>query len=198
MEHLKKLSFTIIFLFFSTAAFAHPGHGVGGLPDGLLHPVQGIDHLLTALAIGVWAAQIGGRALWAFPATFIISMIMGSLFGFEGHALPFQDSGILVSLLFLGIALLLPARIKTLSAASLIALFGFVHGNAHGSEMTAGLSTASYTVGFVLSTSLLHLSGIAGVTSLKIFMSETHARFVTQSLGVIIIASAGLMTLGVF
>ncbi|HIQ49343.1 MAG TPA: Ni/Fe hydrogenase, partial [Aquifex aeolicus] len=39
-------------------------------------------------------------------------------------------------------------------------LFGFVHGNAHGIEAPQTANTILYTLGFILSTSVLHLSGI--------------------------------------
>ena len=42
------------------AAVAHPGSGTG-LSGGLVHPLTGLDHLLAMLAIGLLAAQAGGR-----------------------------------------------------------------------------------------------------------------------------------------
>jgi urease accessory protein len=51
------------------AALAHPGHGAElGLYAGLAHPWSGIDHVLAMTAVGLLAARLGGRALWAVPS----------------------------------------------------------------------------------------------------------------------------------
>ena len=198
MMNIKKPTIALILFFVSTAAWAHPGHGVGGLIQGFLHPMNGLDHLMTAVAVGVWAAQIGGQALFAFPAVFVLAMVLGGFAGFDGYSLPFQESGILLSMTFLGFALLLSFRMSIRAALPIIALFGILQGNAHGSEMASGLSAASYSLGFTLSTSLLHMGGIAGVILMKRILGESYSRYGVQALGTIIVASAGLMGLGVF
>ena len=38
--------------------------------EGLTHPFTGLDHMLAMVAVGLWASQIGGRALWLLPLTF--------------------------------------------------------------------------------------------------------------------------------
>ena len=48
-------------------AQAHIVFESGGWADGVLHPLLGADHVLAMLAVGLWAAQLGGRALWAVP-----------------------------------------------------------------------------------------------------------------------------------
>src|SRR4051794_24973325 len=52
-------------------AMAHAGGPhVHGLLDGFIHPFSGFDHLTAMLAVGVIAAQRGGRALWLVPTSF--------------------------------------------------------------------------------------------------------------------------------
>ena len=59
-----------------TAAFAHPGIGdAHGFMQGLAHPLGGLDHILAMVAVGIFAWQLGGRALWLVPATFIVVMM---------------------------------------------------------------------------------------------------------------------------
>ena len=66
-------------------AYAHPFHGaVGGFAGGLLHPLLGIDHLLAMVAVGVWAAQLGGSAVWKVPLAFIGTLLLGA-FGHRHH-----------------------------------------------------------------------------------------------------------------
>src|SRR5213593_4828132 len=65
---------------------AHPLHNsMSGLTSGLLHPFAGLDHILAMVAVGFWAAQLGGRARWLVPGSFLAMMIAGSTIGF-GHA----------------------------------------------------------------------------------------------------------------
>ncbi len=63
----------LAFLLAPAAAMAHTGAGAHGTPfeSGLLHPILGADHLLTMVAVGIFAAVSGGRALWAYPASFV-------------------------------------------------------------------------------------------------------------------------------
>ena len=61
-------------------AMAHPGHGAElGLSAGLAHPWSGIDHVLAMTAVGLLAARLGGRALWAVPAAFLGLMALGGI-----------------------------------------------------------------------------------------------------------------------
>ena len=57
----------------ASPAWAHPQHlhGPGmehGLAAGFLHPLLGLDHLLAMFAVGLLAAQVGGRAIWLLTA----------------------------------------------------------------------------------------------------------------------------------
>ena len=72
----------------SAPALAHPGHPLAdsGLLSGLLHPMLGWDHLLTMLVVGIWAAQLGGRARLWVPASFLALMAVGAgLAGLAGR-----------------------------------------------------------------------------------------------------------------
>ena len=69
---------------FSSAALAHVGdHSHMGFTEGLLHPFSGLDHVLAMVAVGLWASQLGGRALWLLPLTFPVVMAAGAALGFE-------------------------------------------------------------------------------------------------------------------
>src|SRR5215203_6901230 len=70
---------------FSSAALAHVGdHSQMGLGEGLLHPFSGLDHVLAMVAVGLWASQLGGRALWLLPLTFPAVMAVGAALGLSG------------------------------------------------------------------------------------------------------------------
>src|SRR5260370_23641205 len=61
-----------------TAAFAHPGLGdAHGFVAGFAHPLGGLDHILAMVTVGIFAWQLGGRALWLVPATFVVALAAG-------------------------------------------------------------------------------------------------------------------------
>jgi urease accessory protein len=147
---------------FSTAAFAHPGdHSHLGIAAGFAHPFTGLDHLLAMVAVGLWASQLGGRALWLLPLTFPVVMAAGAALGFSGVALPWVEIGITASVLVLGAAIALTYRPSLAVSLPLIGLFALLHGYAHGVELPAQTSTLGYGAGFVAATLALHLAGLA-------------------------------------
>ena len=132
---LNKLFAAAALLLTPALAFAHPGHGDNGLVAGISHPLGGIDHLLAMLAVGLWAAQQKGAARWALPCTFVGTMLIGGVLGFEGLALPALESGIAASVLALGLAVALAVRPPLFMAVGATALFALFHGVAHGLEL---------------------------------------------------------------
>ncbi|MFO7543611.1 MAG: HupE/UreJ family protein [Thiobacillus sp.] len=145
------------------SAAAHTGdHPASGFASGLAHPFLGLDHLLAMIAIGLWAAQQGGRALWAVPAAFVSAMLLGGVLGSAGWALPQIETGIAVSVLVLGLLIATHRRAPLLAGMTLAAVFALFHGTAHGLEMPQTATPALYALGFVLATACLHGAGMAG------------------------------------
>lgn len=160
MRTLRYLPLLLLTL--AATAHAHVETGVaGGLASGLLHPVLGIDHLIAMVAVGLWGAQLGAPAIWLLPITFPLVMAVGALLGVAGIALPAVETGIALSALALGAAVLCNWRPSLLLATPLIAIFGLLHGHAHGTELPGAANPLAYGVGFVIATGLLHLAGIA-------------------------------------
>jgi urease accessory protein len=158
-------AFFLLLLLFSPAAQAHPGHEsvetYGGFITGFLHPLGGIDHLLAMVAVGLWAAQIGGRALWAVPASFLVAMLAGGLLGFGTTGFPLMEQGIAASVFVLGLLIALAIRPPLLVPVLLVAFFAVFHGAAHGAELPAGLGAGTYATGFLMATAFLHAAGLA-------------------------------------
>ena len=152
----------VALLWFPGIALAHTGIGeTSGLMHGLAHPILGVDHLLAMIAVGLWAAQMGGRATGLVPVAFVGAMILGGILGFFGLSMPFIEEGILLSVLVLGILIAAALRFSPLYGASIVGIFALFHGYAHGTEMPSAMGVVSYTAGFALATALLHLAGIA-------------------------------------
>lgn len=159
------------------SAFAHPGHHVYGLTGGLAHPLSGADHLLAMIAVGVWAAQLGGRALWMLPCAFVATMAGGGALGMNGFHLPMLESGIAASVLVLGLVIATATKAPLYVSLPLVALFALFHGVAHGNELPADASALSYGVGFIVATLALHGMGLAlGTLTKRLSASQTLFR----------------------
>ena len=132
-----------------------------GFAAGFLHPLLGFDHLLAMVAVGIWGAALGVPLVWALPVVFPLLMVAGGVLGIAGVPVPFVEAGIALSVVLLGLAILASWRAPMAIALALVALFGVLHGHAHGTELPTAASPAAYATGFVLSTGLLHLGGVA-------------------------------------
>jgi urease accessory protein len=147
-------------------ASAHPGHDGGhdlswDFAGGFAHPIGGFDHLLAMIAVGVWAAQIGGRARWLVPATFVGVMALAATFGQHGFVPAGLEQMIAASLLAFGLLIALAKRLPLAAGLGLTALFAAFHGFAHGAEIPATSGGLSYGLGFIAATVALHGLGLA-------------------------------------
>ena len=145
-----------------TSANAHTdGIVAGGFMAGFLHPLNGLDHLLAMVAVGIWGASLGRPLIWALPVTFPLLMVVGGVLGIAGVPVPYVEPGIAASVVMLGLAILAAWRAPIILALVVVGLFGVLHGYAHGTELPTAAAPEAYTAGFVLCTGLLHLAGIA-------------------------------------
>lgn len=155
---------SLLSLSLPVTALAHTGHATHSFLAGALHPLSGLDHLLAMVAVGMLAGRSAGRLKWGLPVSFVMAMVVGAAIGVSGVEAPFIEIGIALSLVAFGAALLWK---ETLGAPMLVAVtagFAMFHGHAHGTEMAANLSAASYGAGFVLATGLLHAFGVVLAT----------------------------------
>lgn len=173
------------------AALAHAGHDAGTILAGMSHPVSGADHVLAMVAIGLWAAQAGGRALWAAPLTFVAAMLAGGVAGAAGLPFPAVEPMILASVILLGAAVAMALRAPLQVALPLLAAFGAAHGWAHGAEgPQAGL--AAYAAGFALVTAALHVLGIG----LGLALGRLAGGRGTRVLGAVTVAAGVALAVG--
>ena len=174
-----KLNLTLLFssiLLFSLPAYSHTFTGMVVFYDGLSHPVLGIDHFLAMVSVGVVSAQIGGRAIWTIPATFVLMMIVGGIIGMLVEVFFFNleepvfvvvEYGIVFSVILLGLAIAIEKKISTNIIMIFICFFGLCHGLAHGMEMPWAVNPILFALGFASGTATLHLFGV-GIGSLAI------------------------------
>ena len=143
-------------------ASAHETAGVaGGFISGFLHPILGWDHVAAMVAVGLWGAFLGNPAIWVLPVVFPMVMAFGGALGVVGVPVPAVETGIAASAVVLGAMVAFKVRPPIWVAGVIVAAFAIFHGHAHGTELPSAANPLSYSVGFVISTGLMHLCGIA-------------------------------------
>jgi hydrogenase/urease accessory protein HupE len=159
--NLNKPLFLLGLILSPALAHAHTaGTAVNGWHHGFNHPLEGWDHLVTMLAVGIWAAQLHGRAVWLLPLAFVGVMSLGGLAGVAGVSVPGAEMTILLSVVVFGVLVLRKVRFRARFSVLIVGFFAFFHGFAHGLEMPASASLLSFALGFTVATLLLHGAGI--------------------------------------
>jgi len=182
---------TLLLLLVASPAFAHSAEGVaGGFVSGLLHPINGWDHVIAMVAVGLWGAFLGRPAIWLLPVVFPLVMAFGGALGVVGVPLPGVEIGIAVSAIVLGAMVALAARPPLWVAAAIVGVFAVFHGHAHGTELPSAASPIAYSLGFVIATGLLHATGIA----LSLVTRWPHGSTLVRACGGVI-AALGLVFL---
>lgn len=152
---------------FAAEAQAHAGLHGAGFASGVAHPFTGLDHLLAMVAVGLWAAQLGGKARWAVPAAFVAMLGVGGALGMLGVNLPGVEEGIAASVLTLGLLIAFSTRLPLAAGMALAGAFAIFHGHAHGAEMPSVAAPWLYALGFIFSTILLHGVGLGAGMAMK-------------------------------
>ena len=165
----------------SGLVMAHTGHhDVSGLLGGLGHPLTGLDHLAAMLAVGLWAGSGARGQAWLPVTTFLVFMACGAALGMSGIALPGVEAGIAASALVTGLLVATLARLPAAAGIALVGVFALFHGSAHGAEQPAAAAPLLYALGFLVSTAVLHLSGIG----LGRLARRTRAEWLLRGAGV--------------
>ncbi len=186
MMNVLIRSVAALLAFTPGVAFAHTGVGdASGAVHGFFHPVSGIDHILAMVAVGVFAYQLGGRALWLVPATFVSVMALGGALGMAGVEIPYIETGIAVSVVVLGAIIALGIKAPVAIAMAIVGVFAVFHGHAHGAEMPTDAPGLSYGLGFMTGTALLHGAGLA----LGFFIGR-----IGEARGALLVRAAGALT----
>ncbi len=159
-----------------------------GFWHGLQHPIGGLDHILAMVAVGLWAAQLGGAATFALPLAFVGVMALGGVLGIISVPLPFVEQGIVASDLILGGLVLVAARLPLAVSIGIVGLLAMFHGYAHGAEMPKDADAINFAAGFIISTATLHLVGMGTALGIKKFMQERMVR----------VAGGGIVLAGVY
>jgi urease accessory protein len=127
--------------------------------SGFIHPLHGADHLVAMLAVGVWGAIAGGRAVRVWPIAFVAMMLVGFAAAMSGVAVPFVEPAIWLSVVILGLLVALAVNAPVWCGATIIGLLALFHGHVHGTE-AATSNLLAYASGLAIATGALHAAGI--------------------------------------
>jgi urease accessory protein len=176
------------------AAQAHTGHGTHSLMEGLVHPF-GLDHLLAMVAVGVWSvAALPRDKAWQGPATFLLALVISAALGAAGVTVPYLEHAISLSVVLFGLMLVVAQRgLPVPLGLGLIAAASSLHGLAHGAE-TPETGFAGYAAGFLLTTAVLHISGVGLGLAIQRWLGERRGA-VLGGLGAAV-GAAGLYLFG--
>lgn len=166
---LKAIIVLLSIIMLPSNVYAHETVVAGGFISGLSHPILGFDHLLAMISVGIVSAQMGGRAIWTVPATFVVVMLIGGILGLQGFPMFSVELGISLSVFVLGIAIAANKKLPAIVVMVFVGFFAIFHGHAHGTEMPTLAQPVLYALGFVAGTIGIHLAGVfIGVFSKKI------------------------------
>ncbi|MEM7075250.1 MAG: HupE/UreJ family protein [Pseudomonadota bacterium] len=160
--HVIVLAIALICASTALPALAHTGDGhAGGFVSGFTHPILGWDHVAAMIAVGLWGAFLGSPAIWILPVVFPLVMALGAVAGIAGIPVPAIEMGIALSAVVLGVMIVFAIKPPIWICAVIVGTFAIFHGYAHGTELPSNVNALAYAVGFVISTGLLHMTGVA-------------------------------------
>src|SRR5215471_19023606 len=173
-------------------ALAHTGVAqVDSFASGIAHPLNGTDHVLAMVAVGLWAVLAGGRAIWVWPMTFVATMLGGFVVASLGLPMPVVEPAISSSVVILGLFIALAVKSPLCLGAATVGLFAFFHGHAHGTDATAA-GLVPYAVGFALATAALHVAGIG----LGLFAEGSIGKVALRAMGGLAVLSGLALIVG--
>lgn len=190
---LRTIFVAVLAVLIPSIAFAHHAEFMRNDPflQGFSMPIHGIDHMLFTVAVGLIAAQIGGRALWSVPLVFTVAILLGGILNVSGIAIPLLQYGVLASLVICAALLSWRTSVSLLLTVGLIGLFAIFQGNAMTTEYNLIYSMPFFIAGCLIS-SLILLSIGVGLGLLISHLNKSIFRYV----GVMMLAAA--IVIGVF
>jgi urease accessory protein len=144
-------------------AQAHHAEFMTGEPflQGISMPIHGLDHMLVTIAVGLIAAQLGGKALWVIPGIFSLSVLLGGILNIMGIPFPLAEYGILASIAVFGGLLAWGSRLSILLTLCVVALFASCHGSTLIANDSSLQNMPAFIAGCLFSALLLQGVGIA-------------------------------------
>ena len=160
MKVLLTTLLALISTLVAPLAAAHNGvHMTGGLVDGFMHPVSGLDHLVVTIAAGIWAARAGDHGLRDM-SYFLALFAGGMLLGVVSRYLPQLEITTLLLFLLVVAVIAVAIACPSLFMHAFFGSFAFYHGLVHMLEIPAQAALTGFAFGLLLSTGLLLTLGL--------------------------------------
>ncbi|RCL00474.1 MAG: urease accessory protein [Candidatus Tokpelaia sp. JSC085] len=170
---------------FLQSAFAHSSPtDYNSFFIGFSHPLNGADHILVMVAVGIWASQLGRKALWIVPISFVAAMEVGFMLALLGIRFPFVEPVILASVVAIGLISAMALKLSTYLAMAIVSVFAVFHGHAHGNELQL-TGAAVYGSGFALATVLLHAAGMVFGLGTRFLVGKDSSENLTRTGGLL-------------
>jgi urease accessory protein len=131
------------------------------LLSGVMHPLTGADHVLAAVAVGIWASVSVGYRARSVIIAFLGMLGLGAVAGFSGVTLGLVEPVIAFSVITLGVLIALRVSLTRLLAPAVAGGFALFHGYAHAAGLPLMTGSAWYLLGLLMATSLLLGCGVA-------------------------------------
>jgi urease accessory protein len=131
-----------------------------GLISGVVHPLTGVDHVLAAVAAGLWVAVSGGSHARSVVAAFLCMLGLGAIAGFAGASLALAEPAIALSLIAMGTLIALRLSLPALVAPGVAGGFALFHGYAHTAGLPLMAGSTWYMLGLLMTTSCLLGAGV--------------------------------------
>jgi urease accessory protein len=132
-----------------------------GLISGIVHPLTGADHILAAVAAGLWAAVSDASRARSVITAFLGMLGLGVVAGFAGAPLSLAEPVIALSVITLGVLIALRVSLPGVAACTLAGAFALFHGYAHAAGLPVTGGSVWYLLGLLLTTAVLLGSGAA-------------------------------------
>jgi urease accessory protein len=143
---------------------AHPWHWPNetvGFLNGLIHPLESSDHILTMLAVGLWLSRYSKLGCQFMTALFVALMLLGGSLGFLAVEIIHAETTMNLSVLVLGLLLALGRKLALPVGLIVLGNVAVFQGYVHAFDMWLDIDAVAYTGGFALTTVLLLAIGIA-------------------------------------
>ena len=149
MVYAKIFAISLLTIF-SGETFAHILQADPmNLHHGFLHPITGMDHLMTLLGVGYLSSLIEKKTIPHLPFLFILFMLMGAILGFNSKSYGWAELFIILTVLMVGLKIIFPHFFHRYMIWTLISFSAFCHGYAHGAEAVQ-LGFIGYLLGMLV------------------------------------------------
>jgi urease accessory protein len=129
--------------------------------QGVSMPLHGLDQMLVTFAVGMIAAQMGGRARWALPCAFSVLLLLGGALNVAGLPVPLAEQVLFASTIVLGGLLASRWRAPLWLVLGIVAIVAAIQGNTLIGEAPRTSWFFLFASGCLLAAFALQATGLA-------------------------------------